>query len=67
MKKNYISPKTTTVELNLMGSVLENIGVAGGSKGTGPEMGSAKENNFDFYNEEFENEETQGKSYNLWD
>lgn len=68
MKKLYTSPETTIVELNLVGSVLDkDIGIAGGSKNAGWGDAAKQNSNFDFYNEEFEDEETQNRSYNLWD
>lgn len=67
MKKTYLRPEATIVGLNLLGSVLEDVNLGGQSKETGWENATKQNSNFDFYNEDFEDEETQGKNNNLWD
>ena len=63
----YLRPEATIVELNLVESVLEDVTIGGQSKETGSDAAAKQNSHFDFYNEESEDEETQGKSHNLWD
>ena len=50
MKRIYIKPHTSIVQINLIGSVLEDIGVNGGSKQADYEDALSKQHNdfFDF-------------------
>ena len=49
-----------------MESVLEDVTIGGQSKETGWDAAAKQNSHFDFYNEESEDEETQGKSHNLY-
>ena len=62
MKKDYMQPLTETVQVRLIGSVLQNIEVEQGSFETGSGLG--KENNF-----EWDEEATPSLPHNinLWD
>lgn len=45
MKRTYITPYTSVVQLNLMGSVLEDLGVNGGSNQGNYEDALSKQHN----------------------
>lgn len=55
MKRIYIKPHTSLVQINLIGSVLEDLGVNGGSKQSNYEDALSKQQN-DFFG--FDEEET---------
>lgn len=55
MKRIYIKPHTSLVQINLIGSVLEDLGVNGGSKQSNYEDALSKQHN-DFFG--FDEEET---------
>ena len=55
MKRIYIKPHTSLVQINLIGSVLEDVGVNGGSKQSNYEDALSKQHN-DFFG--FDEEET---------
>lgn len=57
MKRIYIKPHTSLVQINLIGSVLEDLGVNGGSKQSNYEDALSKQHN-DFFG--FDEEETDG-------
>lgn len=60
MKRTYITPYTSIVQLNLMRSVLEDIGVNGGSNQANYGDALSKQHNgfFDFEEDEAENGQT---------
>ena len=67
MKKQYKTPITESVKVNLFNSILEDIGVVNNSTEVGDE-GLAKEqgNFFDFDNDTFGDIWGEGESNDLW-
>lgn len=65
MKRIYIKPHTSLVQINLIGSVLENLGVNGGSNQGDYEDALSKQHN-DFF--DFDEEETDDThSSTIWE
>lgn len=65
MKKTYIKPHSSLVQINLIGSVLEEIGVNGGSlQGKYEDALSKEHNSFDFFDSE--EEDFSNSSTNSW-
>lgn len=65
MKRIYIKPHTSLVQINLIGSVLENVGVNVGSNQANFEDGLSKQHN-DFFG--FDEEETDDThSSTIWE
>lgn len=65
MKRIYIKPHTSIVQINLIGSVLEDVGVYGGSKQADYEDALSKQHN-DFFG--FDEEETDDThSSTIWE
>lgn len=62
MKRTYISPMAKTIKLNLSSSVLDGVGVGGGSLGGNGEDAQAKQ--FNTWNFDDEEEEKQS---NIWE
>lgn len=60
MKRIYIKPHTSLVQINLIGSVLEDLGVNGGSNQGNYEDALSKQHN-DFFG--FDEEETRRHSF----
>lgn len=65
MKRIYIKPHTSLVQINLIGSVLEDLGVNGGSKqGNYPDALSKQHNDFFDFDEE-ETDDTHSST--IWE
>lgn len=65
MKRIYIKPHTSIVQINLIGSVLEDLGVNGGSNQSNYEDALSKQHN-DFFG--FDEEETDDThSSTIWE
>ena len=65
MNRIYIKPHTSLVQINLIGSVLEDLGVNGGSKQSNYEDALSKQHN-DFFG--FDEEETDDThSSTIWE
>lgn len=65
MKRIYIKPHTSLVQINLIGSVLEDLGVNGGSNQSKYEDALSKQHN-DFFG--FDEEETDDThSSTIWE
>ena len=65
MKRIYIKPHTSLVQINLIGSVLEDLGVNGGSYQSNYEEALSKQHN-DFFG--FDEEETDDThSSTIWE
>ena len=65
MKRIYIKPHTSLVQINLIGSVLEDVGVNGGSNQAHYEDALSKQHN-DFFG--FDEEETDDThSSTIWE
>ena len=69
MKKTYLAPQVEVVNVDLIGSVMETIGIVTGSKETG--WDAAAKEQFDdasFWDEdEVEEENTALQSKNIWE